>query len=73
MWVAWRARSVDEVPRRDPRHARGARHTFASRFLKNGESPAYVKEQMAHHSIEVTADIYWAVGTRFESSGGWTA
>jgi integrase len=34
------------------------RHTFASRLLQNGESPAYVKEQMAHHSIQVTVDIY---------------
>ena len=34
------------------------RHTFASRLLENGESPAYVKEQMGHHSIKVTVDIY---------------
>jgi len=34
------------------------RHTFASRLLQNGESPAYVKEQMGHHSIKVTVDIY---------------
>ena len=26
------------------------RHTFASLLLQNGESPAYVKEQMGHHS-----------------------
>jgi site-specific recombinase XerD len=34
------------------------RHTFASRLLQNGESPAYVKEQMGHHFIKVTVDIY---------------
>ncbi len=34
------------------------RHTFAPRLLQNGESPAYVKEQMGHHSIKVTVDIY---------------
>jgi integrase len=34
------------------------RHTFASRLLQNGESPAYVKEQMGHHSIKVTVDTY---------------
>ena len=34
------------------------RHTFASLLLQNRESPAYVKEQMGHHSIKVTVDIY---------------
>jgi integrase len=34
------------------------RHTFASRLIQNGESLAYVKEQMGHHSIKVTVDIY---------------
>ena len=34
------------------------RHTFASRLLQNGESLVYVKEQMGHHSIQVTVDIY---------------
>lgn len=34
------------------------RHTFASRLLQNGESPAYVKEQMGHSSIKVTVDTY---------------
>jgi integrase len=34
------------------------RHTFASLLLSNGESPAYVKEQMGHSSIQVTVDIY---------------
>jgi len=34
------------------------RHTFASRLLQNGESLAYVREQMGHHSIKVTVDTY---------------
>jgi integrase len=34
------------------------RYTFASLLLQNGESPAYVKEQMGHSSIQVTVDIY---------------
>jgi integrase len=34
------------------------RHTFASRLIQNGESLAYVKDQMGHHSIKVTVDIY---------------
>jgi len=34
------------------------RHTFASRLLQNAESPVYVKDQMGHHSIKVTVDIY---------------
>jgi integrase len=27
-------------------------------MLQNGESPAYVKEQMGHSSIQVTVDVY---------------
>ncbi len=34
------------------------RHTFASLHLQNGESPAYVRDQMGHSSIKVTVDIY---------------
>jgi integrase len=34
------------------------RHTFASLLLQQGESVTYVKEQMGHHSIQVTVDIY---------------
>jgi integrase len=33
------------------------RHTFASRLIQNRESLVYVKEQMGHHSIQVTVDI----------------
>jgi len=34
------------------------RHTYASLLLSNGESLAYVKEQLGHSSIEITVDIY---------------
>jgi site-specific recombinase XerC len=34
------------------------RHTFASILLMNGESPAYVKEQLGHSSIKITVDVY---------------
>ncbi|HKA53823.1 MAG TPA: site-specific integrase [Candidatus Binatia bacterium] len=34
------------------------RHTFASLLIQQGESLAYVKEQMGHHSIRVTVDMY---------------
>ena len=34
------------------------RHTFASLLLQQGESPQYVKQQMGHHSIQITVDIY---------------
>jgi site-specific recombinase XerD len=34
------------------------RHMFASLLLQQGESPHYVKEQIGHHSIQVTVDIY---------------
>ena len=34
------------------------RHTYASHLLSGGHSPVYVKEQMGHHSIQVTVDIY---------------
>jgi integrase len=34
------------------------RHTFASIHISHGESLAYVKEQLGHHSIQITVDIY---------------
>ena len=48
-----------------PIHPRGCgnsehnlRHTFASLLIQNGESLAYVKEQLGHSSIKMTVDIY---------------
>ena len=34
------------------------RHTFASLLLSAGYSPVYVKEQLGHHSIQITVDTY---------------
>jgi integrase len=34
------------------------RHSYASILVEQGESLAYVKEQMGHHSIQITVDIY---------------
>jgi integrase len=34
------------------------RHTYASLLIQGGESLAYVRDQMGHHSIKVTVDIY---------------
>ena len=34
------------------------RHSYASLMLQQGESVTYVKEQMGHHSIQVTVDLY---------------
>jgi integrase len=40
------------------------RHSFASILLMNGESPAYVRDQLGHSSIKMTVDIYghWIPG-----------
>ncbi|MGW8286045.1 MAG: tyrosine-type recombinase/integrase [Candidatus Deferrimicrobiaceae bacterium] len=34
------------------------RHTFASWLIANGDSLAYVKDQMGHHSIQITVNTY---------------
>ena len=34
------------------------RHTYASQLLSLGESVVYVKEQLGHHSIQLTVDTY---------------
>ena len=34
------------------------RHTYASLLIQQGESLAYVKDQMGHHSIKITVDTY---------------
>ena len=34
------------------------RHTYASLLIAQGESLAYVMDQMGHHSIKVTVDHY---------------
>ena len=34
------------------------RHTFASLLIQQGESLAYVQEQLGHSSVQVTVDVY---------------
>jgi integrase len=34
------------------------RHTYASLLIAQGESLAYVRDQISHHSIKVTVDTY---------------
>jgi integrase len=34
------------------------RHSFASLLIQNGESLAYVRDQMGHYSIQITVDTY---------------
>jgi integrase len=34
------------------------RHTSASLLIQNGESLAHVRDQLGHHSIKITVDIY---------------
>jgi integrase len=42
------------------RHVRihDLRHTFASLLIQQGESLAYVRDQLGHSSIQVTVDVY---------------
>jgi integrase len=34
------------------------RHTYASLLIQNGESLAYIRDQLGHHSISLTVDTY---------------
>ncbi len=34
------------------------RHSFASQLIAQGESLAYVRDQLGHHSIRLTVDTY---------------
>ncbi len=42
------------------RHVRihDLRHTYASLLIQQGESLPYIRDQLGHHSIQVTVDIY---------------
>jgi hypothetical protein len=52
------------------------RHFFASQLIANGETAAYIRDQMGHSSIHVTFDTYGHLfsgrgkdaGERFEKS-----
>jgi hypothetical protein len=48
-----RSRSGRSCPRKND-----LRHTFASLLIQQGESVAYVKEQMGHSSIQITVEVY---------------
>jgi len=54
------------------RRLHDTRHSFASILLMNGESPAYVKEQLGHSSIKMTVDIYghWIPGSNRQAVNG---
>jgi len=52
--VYFRACLKEAKLREIPFHA--LRHTYASLLIANGESLAYVKEQMGHHSIQITQE-----------------
>ncbi len=34
------------------------RHTYASLLIQQGESLAYIRDQLGHHSIQITVDTY---------------
>lgn len=34
------------------------RHSYASQLIQAGESLAYIRDQLGHHSIKVTVDVY---------------
>jgi len=44
-----------KLPYRKPH---SLRHTYASLLIQNGESLAYIRDQLGHHSIKLTVDIY---------------
>ena len=39
------------------------------RLIQNGESLVYVKDQLGHHSIKVTVDVYGHLVPRGEQGG----
>jgi integrase len=34
------------------------RHSYATWLIQNKESLAYVRDQLGHHSIQITVDLY---------------
>jgi integrase len=45
-------------------HPHMLRHTYASLLIQNRQSLVYIKEQLGHHSINVTVDIYGEMENR---------
>ena len=45
------------------------RHTYASLLIQNGESLAYVRDQLGHSTIKLTVDIYGHLVPGGESPG----
>lgn len=67
-------RAITGIVRRAEVRPRGRsihvfRHTFAALLAQQGESLVYIKEQMGHSSITVTADVY----AKFAPSGNRSA
>jgi integrase len=57
----WRKKIFDKaLEKADLRKIRihDLRHTYASLLIQGGESLPYVRDQLGHHSIKVTVDIY---------------
>ncbi|KPA16676.1 integrase family protein [Candidatus Magnetomorum sp. HK-1] len=46
----------------------GLRHAFASFLIQNNENLKYVSDQLGHHSIQITADIYGHLVPRSDKS-----
>ncbi len=57
----WRGRVFYEALKKaELRHIciNDLRHTLTSHLLQAGESMAYIRDQLGHHSIKFTVDIY---------------
>lgn len=58
---SWRRRVFDKALERSGLrkvHPHSLRHGYASLLIQAGESLAYIRDQLGHHSIKVTVDIY---------------
>jgi integrase len=57
----WRKRVFNKVLQQEGLrkiHPHLLRHTYASFLIQAGVSLAYIRDQLGHHSIKVTVDIY---------------
>jgi len=60
MYLFWRALRLASLCRV---RFHDLRHSFASLLIEQGEDLYYIKEQLGHHSITLTVDVY---GHRFK-------